>query len=103
MKPNELMQTLKEAAASNDPVIDIKLGKDDNNWVVIRVDRVQKDATITSIVKDGVEIQMSEKEKKEMLGFLLLAICLEAYENGLKEEDRKRLSEIVTIFDIKAR
>lgn len=103
MKESQAMQELKKAAASNEPVIDIKIGEDDNNQVVIRVDRVQKDAKITSIVKDGVPLQKTEKEKREMLGFFLLAICLEAYENGLAPEDRERLSTLMIIFDVKSR
>lgn len=103
MKESQAMQELKKAAASNEPVIDIKIGEDDNNQVVIRVDRVQKDAKITSIVKDGVPLQKTEKEKREMLGFFLLTICLEAYENGLAPEDRERLSTLMIIFDVKSR
>ena len=103
MKESNAMKALKEAAASQEPIVDIVLKTDDNNQVVIHVDRIQKDAKITLVVKNGIKLQKTEKEKREMLGFFLLAICLEAYENGLAKEDRERMSNLMAIFDVKSR
>ena len=104
MEDSKVMKALKEAAARNESIMDIKIGQDDNNFVIIHIDRIQKDATITEIVKNGNSVQLKDEEKKKnLLGFMLLAVCLEAYENGLKDEDRERLSNLVSIFEIKSR
>lgn len=96
---SKLMTALKKAANNTDPIFDMVIGDDPNNQVIVHIDRVKQDAMITSVIKDGVPLQKTEKEMKEMLGFMLLAICFEAYENGMQPEDQAKLKTIVSVFE----